>query len=269
MSNFTGQISKLIPQLSEPIEYFLPIGNKKISMNNYFGYKFEIDFSGDIFCINCNKKINKTFMQGYCYPCFLQSPQTSDCIFKPHLCRAHEGESRDMKWSEKNCLTATYVYLSLTSNLKVGVTRASHIPSRWIDQGAHCAIKLAKCPNRYIAGMIELEISKYISDRTQWRKMIQGIYDDINLLDEKKRLLNSLSEKYKIYKSTDNTVINFKYPIKGSPEKIKSINMDKINLFKGILTGIKGQYLIFDNENVLNIRKYTGYIFNLKIKGDR
>jgi hypothetical protein len=174
-----------------------------------------------------------------------------------------------MKWSEKNCLTTTYVYLSLTSNLKVGVTRASHIPSRWIDQGAHYAIKLAKCPNRYIAGMIELEISKYISDRTQWRKMIQGIYDDINLLDEKKRLLNSLSEKYKIYKSADNTVINFKYPVKAPPEKIKSINMDKINLFKGILTGIKGQYLIFDNENVLNTRKYTGYIFNLKIKGDR
>ena len=268
MSNFTGQISKLIPQLSEPIEYFLPIGDKKISMNNYLDYKFEIYFSGNIFCINCNKKINKTFMQGYCYPCFLQSPQTSDCIFKPHLCRAHEGESRDMKWSEKNCLTATYVYLSLTSNLKVGVTRASHIPSRWIDQGAHYAIKLAKCPNRHIAGMIELEISKYISDRTQWRKMIQGVYTKMNLLEEKNKLLNSLSESFKIYKSKNNNIINFQYPGEGSPEKIKSINMEKLKNFNGILTGIKGQYLIFDNEYVLNVRKYTGYVFNLKIKSN-
>ena len=268
MSNFTGQISKLNSQLSEPIEYFLPIGDKVIPINNYINCEFEINFTGDIFCINCNKKINKTFMQGYCYPCFLQSPQTSDCIFKPYLCRAHEGESRDIKWSEKNCLTTTYVYLSITSNLKVGVTRSSHIPSRWIDQGAHFAIKLAKCPNRYFAGMIEIEISNHISDRTQWRKMIQGEYADINLLDEKNRLLNSLKEDYKIYKSNDNQIINFKYPGKQNPEKIKSINMDKLKFFKGILTGIKGQYLIFNNEYVLNVRKYTGYLFDLHIKAD-
>ena len=266
MSNFTGQISKLITQLSDPIEYFFPIGQESINLKNYFNCEFEIVFNGDIFCINCNKKINKTFMQGYCYPCFLQSPKTSECIFKPHLCRAHEGESRDMQWSEKNCLTTTYVYLSLTSNLKVGVTRSSHIPSRWIDQGAHQAIKLAKCPNRYTAGMIEVEISKHISDRTQWRKMIQGIYDNIDLLKEKNRLLNTLSESLKRYKSKNDDIINFKYPGKRTPEKIKSINMEKLKNFNGILTGIKGQYLIFNNEYVLNVRKYTGYVFNLKIK---
>ncbi len=268
MSNFTGKISKLIPQFSDPIKYLLPIGDKEIPINNYFNYQFEIDFRGDIFCINCNKKINKTFMQGYCYPCFLQSPQTSDCIFKPYLCRAHKGESRNMKWSEKNCLTTTYVYLSLTSNLKVGVTRSSHIPSRWIDQGAHHAIKLAKCPNRYIAGMIELEVSKHISDRTQWRKMIQGIYDRTNLLNEKNKLLNNLSDEYKIYASNNDEISNFQYPGKKNPDKIKSINMDKLNFFKGKLTGVKGQYLIFNNEYVLNVRKYTGYIFNLSIKTD-
>ena len=266
MSNFTGKISKLNSQLLQPIEYFLPIGDQIIPINNYINSEFEIDFTNNIFCINCNKKIKKTFMQGYCYPCFLTIPQTSDCIFKPHLCRAHKGESRDMKWSKKNCLTTTYVYLSITSNLKVGVTRESHIPSRWIDQGAHHAIKLAKCPNRYIAGMIELEISKHISDRTQWRKMIQGVYDVMDLLDEKKKLIKSLSEKYKIYKSTNDTIVSFQYPNQNKPEKIKSINMDKTNSFAGKLTGIKGQYMIFDNEYVLNVRKYTGYIFQIKIK---
>jgi len=259
MSKYIGQISKLQTELSNPITYHLPIGDKKILMNAQLGKKIRILFEGNIFCINCNKKINKTFMQGYCYPCFLQSPQTSECIFKPHLCKAHIGESRDMEWSKKNCLTPTYVYLSLTSHLKVGVTRYSHIPSRWIDQGAHYAIKFAKAPNRYIAGMIEVELSKYISDRTQWRKMIQGNYDSIDLLQKKEELSEYVPGKYKEYISSNNTLIELKYPIDKKPEKIKSINLDKTPEISGTLTGIKGQYLILDNYNVMNVRKYTGY----------
>ena len=265
MLNFSGQIAKLQSQLTSPISYMLPIGDSLIHINNYLNHKLSIKFNGDIFCIHCNKKIKKTYMQGYCYPCFLESPQTSDCIFKPHLCKAHEGVSRDMEWSKKNCLTTTYVYLSLTSNLKVGVTRSSHIPSRWIDQGAHYAIKLAKAPNRYAAGAIEIELSKYVSDRTQWRKMIQGEYEETDLEIKKYELLKFIPDEFKNYVSNNDELICFEYPMLKYPEKIKSINMDKNKDFEGILTGIKGQYLIFDNEYVLNVRKYTGYIFNLKI----
>ena len=264
MSNFTGKISKLTTQLSNPIEYFLPIGEEKIDLKKYFNYEFEIVFNGDIFCINCNKKINKTFMQGYCYPCFLQSPQTSECIFKPHLCRAHIGESRDMKWSEKNCLTTTYVYLSLTSNLKVGVTRSSHIPSRWIDQGAHQAIKLAKCPNRYTAGVIEVEISKHISDRTQWRAMLKGEYDkSINLIIEKKNLSKLITPEYTQYINNNTDILHIAYPGNVKFEKIKSINLHKNSNIKGKFVVIKGQYLIINNDFVFNVRKYTGYTITL------
>ena len=266
MPQFQGQISKLEVELGSPIIYQLPIGNKKISMNGYVGKSLNIEFKGDIFCINCNKKIKKTFMQGYCYPCFLQSPQTSECIFKPHLCKAHLGESRDMEWSKKNCLTETYVYLSLTSHLKVGVTRASHIPSRWIDQGAHYAIKFAKTPNRYLSGMIEVELSKYISDRTQWRKMIQGDYSYMNLLDKKDEISNLLSNEFQEYITNDDEIIELQYPGSSKPEKIKSINLDKTPDVQGELTGIKGQYLILDNQNVLNVRKYTGYILNINLE---
>tara|TARA_Y100001970_G_scaffold278099_1_gene383323 strand:- start:1492 stop:2298 length:807 start_codon:yes stop_codon:yes gene_type:complete len=266
MSNFKGQISKLTASLLSPIEYTLPIGNKQISINQYMGQKISIEFNGEIFCINCSNKIKKTFMQGYCYPCFLQSPQTSECIFKPHLCKAHLGESRDMEWSKNNCLTDTYVYLSLTSHLKVGVTRSSHIPSRWIDQGAHYAIKFAKTPNRYLAGLIEVALSRHISDRTQWRKMIQGNYNYINLLDKKLELHKLLPENLKEYFINDNEIIEIKYPVETSPEKIKSINLDKNPVVQGKLTGIKGQYLILDNENVFNVRKYTGYVVNMNIK---
>ena len=266
MSNFQGQISKLQGELSTPIKYHLPIGNKNISINKFLGKNININFKGIIFCINCNKQIKKTFMQGYCYPCFLQSPQTSECIFKPNLCKAHLGESRDIEWSKKNCLTDTYVYLSLTSHLKVGVTRASHVPSRWIDQGANYAIKFAKTPNRYLAGTIEVELSKHISDRTQWRKMIQGDYSYIDLIQKKDELSKLVPSELKEYIISDDEIIELKYPTNSKPEKIKSINLDKTPEVQGELTGIKGQYLILDNQNVLNVRKYTGYILDINLK---
>ena len=145
------------------------------------------------------------------------------------------------------------------------MTKFSHIPSRWIDQGAHFAIKLAKAPNRYIAGMIEIELSKQISDRTQWRKMLQGEYDEVDLVERKQFMSEMLPSEYKQYISSDNNITDIEYPMTKYPQKIKSINMDKVQYTEGILTGIKGQYLIFNNEYVLNVRKYTGYKFDFEL----
>ena len=199
MSKYYGQISKLITELTNPISYKLPIGNNTIDMNGLINTNINLSFDGEIRCIACDNKIKKTFMQGYCYPCFISSPQTSECILKPELCRAHEGEARDMEWSEKYCLTDQYIYLALTSNLKVGVTRHTQIPTRWIDQGAHKTIVFAKTPNRYLAGMIEKEVSQHISDKTYWRRMLLGEYPNLNLVDEKKLpdYLLKHKEKYK------------------------------------------------------------------------
>jgi hypothetical protein len=168
-----------------------------------------------------------------------------------------------MSWSKKYCLTSTYVYLSLTSNLKVGVTRNMNLPSRWIDQGAHYAIKFAKTPNRYLAGMIELEISKYISDRTKWRQMIKGEYEFVNLIDKKTELLSLISNKYSKYAVNQNNLVELNYPMRSNPLKISSINLEKTPNVKGVITGVKGQYVILDNCNVFNVRKYTGYSINI------
>jgi len=260
-----GPISKLTCELKNPILYKFNIGNQSFDLNNYIGKNIKIKFLDKINCIECGNKIKKTFMQGFCYPCFIKSPKTSECIFKPHLCRAHLGESKDMEWSKKYCLSDQYVYLSITSNLKVGVTRYTQIPNRWIDQGAHHAIKLAKVPNRYLAGMIEIQLSKYISDRTQWRKMLQGNYEQIDLLNKKKELAKLLSSEYQKYISTNNTIQNLFYPQLNQLEKIKSINIEKTPLIDGEITGIKGQYIIIDNLYVLNVRKYTGYSFEIEI----
>jgi len=261
---YYGQISKMESQLNNPILYKMNIGENQIELNKLINTKIKIRFDNKIKCIECNKTIKKTFMQGYCYPCFISSPKTSDCIFKPHLCRAHIGDSKDMSWSQKNCLVEQYVYLSITSNLKVGVTRYSQIPTRWVDQGAHFAIKFAKTPNRYLAGLIELEISKYISDRTKWRQMIKGEYDFVNLIDKKIELSLLLSNEYSEYIINQNDLVKLHYPMKSNPEKICSINLDKTPDVSGIITGIKGQYMILDNYNVLNVRKYTGYYINIE-----
>ena len=262
MSQYYGQISKLITELTNPISYKLPIGNNTIDMNKLINKDISLSFDGEIRCIACDNKIKKTFMQGYCYPCFISSPQTSECILKPELCRAHEGEARDMKWSEKYCLTDQYIYLALTSNLKVGVTRHTQIPTRWIDQGAHKTIIFAKTPNRYLAGMIEKEVSQHISDKTYWRRMLLGEYPNLNLVEEKNKLSKIVSLEYQQHITDDKNITELNYPVSIKPEKIKSLNFDKTPEITGKLCGIKGQYLFFENDYVLNIRKFTGYFIN-------
>ena len=263
MFKYSGQISKLRTKLGSPIQYALPVGKELIPLNDLIGRNICFQFNNEIRCIECDLKIKKTFMQGYCYPCFINSPRTSECILKPELCRAHEGEARDMNWAKKYCLQDQYVYISLTSNLKVGVTRHTQIPTRWIDQGAHKALILAKTPNRYTAGVIEKALSQHISDRTYWRRMLLGEYPDLDLYEQKNTLIKLLDENFKSFVTKDDKLIELHYPAMHKPKKIKSLNLDKTPIFKGKLMGIKGQYLFLDNEFVLNIRKYTGYKLNV------
>ncbi len=262
----SGTINKMHVKYTFPIEYELPIGKEFINVNNLIGKEITISYSDEIFCRSCGNPTVKSFAQGYCYPCFISIPETSPCILHPELCEAHLGIWRDEKWSEENCLTDQYVYLAVSSGLKVGVTRATQIPTRWIDQGASSAIIFAKVPNRYLAGIIEVELKKYISDRTSWQKMLKNqIANDIDLLQEKKKYADLLPEKLKKYISNNNEISNFEYPVKKYPAKVKSINLDKDKIFTGMLIGIKGQYLIFENNRVINIRKYGGYFIELDI----
>ena len=265
MHTYTGQISKLRTNFNNPIEYSLPIGDDIIPLNNLIGKQVTLNFNHEIRCIKCNAQIKKTFMQGYCYPCFISSPQTSECILKPELCKAHLGEARDMDWAKKYCLEDQYVYLSLTSNLKVGVTRHTQIPTRWIDQGAHKALVFAKTPNRYTAGILEKDLSQHISDRTYWRRMLMGEYPDIDLVTEKNKLKKIVNPSLQQYITTDNKETQLIYPKIQEPEKIKSLNFDKSSMFSGKLNGIKGQYLFLNTDSVINVRKFTGYNITIKI----
>ena len=248
------------------VEYRFNIDNNLVSLNDYIGHSISIQFLDKIFCQACNKAIKKSYFQGYCYPCMISVPQASECILRPELCRAHEGDARDMNWAEDHCLKDHVVYLAITSGLKVGVTRLSQIPTRWIDQGAVEAIELAIVPNRYIAGKIEVLLKQNIADKTHWQKMLKNEYDkSISLKAEKKKILKLIHNAYTDYIVQDNSETKIIFPLQKYPKKIKSINFDKQKAIIGVLTGIKGQYLILDNEIVFNVRRHTGYMIEMEI----
>ena len=264
MIKLEGNVKKMKAEFKAPIQYSAVLSEQIIPLNEHIGSQIKLEWSGIINCVKCGNKTNKSFFQGFCYPCFISAPESSECILKPELCEAHKGISRDMEWSKIYCLSDHYVYLSLTSGIKVGVTRYTQIPTRWIDQGAIKALKIAKTPNRYLAGAIEVKLKEFVSDRTSWQKMLKNDVDQtIDLYIFRERLKENLSSELREYIIDEEKEKKIQYPINQYPEKIKSINFEKVKEFEGILTGIKGQYIYIDNQYVVNMRKYSGYYFQI------
>ena len=263
---YNGTLLKMETKLANPVEYELPLGDELIYMNHFIGKYIAFKWLKEIYCVVCGKKTNKSFSQGFCYPCFLNAPETSECIFRPELCQAQDGIARDMEWAKNHCLQEHYVYLAISSGVKVGVTRSEQIPTRWIDQGAWQAIKLAKTPNRYTAGLIEVALKAHISDRTNWQRMLKNqLIEGVDLTATKKEMIAHLPSELQNYISEENDITEINYPVNEYPEKVKSLSFDKLEEITGRLWGVKGQYLIFDDGTVLNMRKHTGYMVELEV----
>jgi len=252
-------LEKMQVHLEDVVKYKLVSGNEVLDMNNLIGKKVELKFTGKINCVKCGVETKTSFHQGLCYQCFETAPEADACIMKPELCLAHEGVSRDMDWSKQGCLKPHYVYLAKTSAIKVGVTRESQVPVRWIDQGADVAIKIAKTPYRQLAGLIEVAMKEYFSDKTSWQKMLKNEKTEECLVDAKNRALSLMPQEFKKYIIKHNEIVTIKFPHEKNPKTVKSLRFDKVPLISGVLTGIKGQYLIFDNEFVFNVRSHSGY----------
>ncbi|MFP4060573.1 MAG: DUF2797 domain-containing protein [Bacteroidales bacterium] len=248
-------------EYGESVYYYLPLSDDEIFMNDLLGHNITLEFTGQINCIKCGRLIKRSFAQGYCYPCFISVPETDDCILRPELCLAHEGISRDMDWSAKHCLQDHYVYLALSSAIKVGVTRASQVPTRWIDQGAWKALPIAKTPNRFLAGTIEVFLKNHLTDKTNWRHMLLNKLDLVSdLLFARKKIESILPDEMYQHFFSHGEVFEINYPVNVYPAKVKSVSFDKRNIVSEKLAGIRGQYLIFENGEVLNIRKHGGYM---------
>lgn len=265
--NYTGDLRKMRTEHAEPVKYFLDFNEGTVCLNDFIGKELEIEFLNEINCVKCGRITKKSFSQGFCYPCFTSAPETEECVLRPELCRAHEGIARDMEYAKTHCLSDQYVYLSLTSNIKVGVTRSSQIPTRWIDQGARQAVILAKVPNRYTAGILEVALKDQLADKTNWRNMLcNKLTDERNLTDVKEEIIDTIDEQFEPFIDWDSQVLDIDYPVSNYPQKVISLNLDKTPKVGGVLTGIKGQYLMFDERAVINIRKYGGYKVRFSIK---
>lgn len=252
--------------MDNPVKYTLNIDNQSIDVNDLINHQLNLHWEGEIHCLHCGRLTETSYFQGYCFPCFKTLPQTDDCIFNPELCKAHEGISRNRLFAEQFCLQDHYVYLALTDSVKVGVTRATQIPTRWIDQGAWKAIRLAKTPNRFLAGVIEVELKKHLTDKTNWRNMLTNKMNTaINLIEEKNKARKLLSSSSSVYYDSDNEIIDIQYPVLAYPDKAGYSAFEKTPTISGKLIGIRGQYLIFDDGNTLNIRKYGGYKINIEV----
>lgn len=262
----SGQIRKMVADMGEPIRYWLPFGDEQVSMNELIGRELYFSYDGQITCTLCGRKTKKSFNQGFCYPCMLNAPEASECIIKPELCEGHLGGGRDPQWERENHVQPHFVYLALSSAVKVGVTRETQVPTRWIDQGASQAILLAKTPNRYLAGALEVLLKEHFTDRTNWRKMLKNeILEDVSLPDVKAELRDKIHADFKQYYTEDSQATHLHYPVLEYPEKVKSVGFDKMPEIEGRLQGIKGQYLLFDENRVLNMRKHTGYHIELQV----
>ncbi len=260
-----GNVRKMRTELDKPVKYVLPLGDNLVEMNALIGKKIKMNFDGRINCISCGKQTKTSLGQGFCYNCLQTAPEASESIMRPELSKSHFGIARDMEWAEKHDLIDHFVYLAVSSEMKVGVTRNHQVPTRWIDQGASYAIKLAKTPNRHIAGVIEVFLKNHYTDKTNWRAMLKNeVLSDFDLPGEKKKILDLLPDELRKYVDEDNSVTEIEYPVEQYPSTIKSVGFDKLPEIEGKLAGIKGQYLIFDDSRVLNIRKHNGYYLMLE-----
>ncbi len=254
-----GLLHKMHVELGNQVQYTLN-WSEEVVMNDFIGENLILQYDGVINCQKCGKRTKNSFGEGFCYPCFIAAPEAAECIIRPELCRAHLGEGRDVEWEQKHHNQPHVVYLAASDIVKVGVTRSTNIPGRWIDQGAKAAIRLAETPNRYEAGRLEVELKAMFSDKTNWQRMLKNEFDaSIDLEDEKWTLHDQLPADLTQYFSENDEIIEINYPVLEYPVKVKSMTFDKEPRIEGKLLGIKGQYLLFDGGRVLNIRKHVGY----------
>lgn len=266
MTEQIGNIRKMKGHIvNNKVFYTLPLNDSLVDMNELIGQEISLQYTGRIHCTHCNKITRKSFFQGYCYNCFTSLAETDSNILHPEKDKSYLGISRDIEWSKKNTLVPHYVYLSFTGNIKVGVTRCTQIPTRWIDQGASTCILLARTPNRHIAGTIEVFLKKHFADKTKWQQMLSSTHTpNVDILTEKEKAKKVLHQEFTQYIEKDDTITLLEYPTNYSLQKPTTISFDKTKEVSGKLVGIKGQYLIFENNTVLNIRKHGGYEIILK-----
>ena len=275
MTTVSGNVRKMATTLDGTVAYEWCADDQRLPLNDALGCAITIEFLGIINCVHCQRVTKKSFNQGYCYPCFQRLAQCDSCIVKPEKCHFHEGTCREPEWGQQHCNIDHVVYLANTSSAKVGITRGTQVPTRWMDQGATQARPIARVQTRQQSGLLEVAIGAHISDKTAWQTMLKGNGDPIDLSELQAQLASKCSGAIEDLQSrfglnaiqwldhSDDVYID--YPVLNWPTKVKAHNLDKTPVVEGTLMGIKGQYLMLDT-GVINIRKYGGYQLALSLR---
>ena len=260
------------------VEYKFVLDRSKVDLPFNLGQEIEIEWTNNIYCISCGSKSPKSYAQGHCFKCFKTKASCDMCIMKPETCHYHLGTCREDSFAHEVCFQPHIVYLANSSALKVGITRIGQMPTRWLDQGATQALPIMKVGSRRLSGQLEIMFGTQVADKTDWRKLLKGEAEPLNLVEVREQLLEEFAPKIQIIRDefSQNLEFNetievmenelpheFIYPVDQYPEKVKSHNLDKTPIIRGKLHGIKGQYLILDT-GVINIRKYSGYELKLR-----
>ncbi len=269
-----GSLRKMIRAPGPDPQYLLPVGTDHVALNQFLGQPLSLTYTRAIQCVACGRTTSKSYNQGYCYPCFTRLAACDLCIVKPERCHFAAGTCREPTWAQDHCLQPHYVYLANTSGMKVGITRASQIPTRWFDQGAVAALKLMRVASRHLAGQVEVILARHVKDKTDWRRMLSGPPPPMDLAGAAARLLAQCQDELSTLQSrhdsdalqllTDESMMTIEYPVIVYPDKVRALNLEKEAQVTGTLQGIKGQYLLLD-RGVLNIRKYSGYIVAVNV----
>ena len=270
----SGGVAKMMTVLGEVVQYRLPLGDELIGLNEYIGHFIKLRHEGTIHCVACGRKTKKSYSQCHCYPCSQRLASCDLCIMRPETCHYAAGTCREPEWGEANCMRDHFVYLANTSGLKVGITRGTQIPTRWMDQGATQALPIFRVDTRLLSGLVEVICKKHVADRTDWRRMLKGDGEPMDLAARRDELLELCDVELRalsveqgagaIELLSDADEVSIHYPVIEHPAKVTALNLDKTPEIEGVLKGIKGQYLILDS-GVLNVRKYGGYDLPLEL----
>lgn len=268
-SELRGPLAKMRTALEgEQAQYQLRVGDEALDLNGLLGNTLKLTFLEQINCVHCGRATKKSFNQGYCFPCFKRLAQCDSCIVSPEKCHYFEGTCREPEWGDEHCMIDHIVYLANSSGVKVGITRHSQVPTRWIDQGAVAALPIYRVSNRLQSGLLETIYKAHVADKTSWQAMLKGSPDEVDLAARRDELaaecaneVAMLQQRFGVQalQAIDSVPPqHISYPVLEYPTKVKSMNFDKQAEVEGQLLGIKGQYLIFDT-GVINIRKFGGY----------
>lgn len=260
----TGTLHKMLTEYQNPVRYYLNFQQGFVDVNQSIGKRFRIEHIANE-CNSCGLD-KPIFRMGFCKNCFYTAPQASPSIINPELSKAHLGiADRDLAFEKSFQLQPHVVYLALSGGLKVGVTRQKQVPTRWVDQGATNAIILAETENRYQAGEIEVLLKEFLADKTNWQRMLKNQNPEVDLLKKKQELKEKLTLEQVTMFSEKDKIWEFVYPVEDYPEKVKSVNLSKVKSFEGVLKGVKGQYFIFEDNSVFNVRNHEGYVVDLDV----